>query len=192
MLSRLPGFSSPVMRCLILYFLFVNVPLFSGKGAMDDWPYWRGPGRNSISSEKGWNPKALEGGADILWESRVGEGYSSVTVKDGFLYTMGNIKDNDIVYCLRADTGEEIWQFTYDCPVKGYPGTFATPVIEDGSVYTMSRNGDVHCLDAETGNKKWFVNIVTKFRAEKPKYGFSGSTGVLVCVDVSFQETSNP
>lgn len=164
--------------CLI-FLLFIQMPLFSRPDGSDDWPYWRGPTRNGMSAEKDWNPKALEGGANILWESHVGAGYASVTVKDGFLFTMGNISHTDYVYCLKAETGEEIWRFAYDCPVRSYPGAFATPVIEDSRVYSMSRNGDVHCLDAETGKKNWSVNIVTKFKAEKPKYGFSGSPVIL-------------
>ena len=155
---------------LISIFQFFIVPLKA-----DDWPFWRGPNRNGISHEKDWNPKALEGGAKILWRTKVGNGYSAVSVKDGYLYTMGHADDKDIVYCLMEETGEEVWRFVYDCPVKSYPGSFSTPVTDGRHVYTVSRNGDVYCIEAKTGKKRWFVNITEKFEAEKPKYGFSGS-----------------
>jgi len=154
--------------------LFLTLKLFTFVQA-DDWPYWRGPHGNGISHEKGWNPRSLDGGAKIHWKIKVGMGYSSVTVKDGLIYTMGKEDDNDIVYCLKEETGEEVWRFTYDCPVRSYQGTFSTPVTDGEHVYTLSRNGDVYCLNARTGAKKWFINIVFKFNAVQPKYGFSGS-----------------
>jgi len=88
---------------------------------------------------------------------------------------MGNIEQKDIVYCLEAKTGKEIWHFEYDCPVRSYNGSFSTPVIADGLVYTFSRKGDVYCLDAKTGKKRWYVDASREFGAQPPKYGFSGS-----------------
>ena len=76
----------------------------------DDWYTWRGPNGNGISSESGWNPV----GASIAWEKELGEGYSSVSVKDGRLYTMGNKEGKDVIYCLNAGTGEEIWKTKHE------------------------------------------------------------------------------
>ena len=83
-----------------------------------DWPYWRGPNRNGISHEKDWDPKALEGEAKILWKTNVGGGYSAVAIAGEYAYTMGNIDNKDIVYCLKVDSGEEVWRFVYDCTVS--------------------------------------------------------------------------
>jgi hypothetical protein len=53
-----------------------------------DWPHWRGPARNGVSSEVsgwesgGWPP------ASPLWEARVGIGSSSPVVAGGRLYVM--------------------------------------------------------------------------------------------------------
>lgn len=169
-----PEFFS-LIKYLLIFSLYLNFQVFPGNSIADDWPYWRGPNRNGISDEKGWNPRALEGGAKILWETNVGNGYSAVSVKDGYLYTMGNLDNKDIVYCLEEETGEEVWRFVYDCWVRSYPGAFATPVVDGNHVYTVSRKGDVHCLDSRTGKKKWAVDITEEFGAPSPKYGFSGS-----------------
>jgi outer membrane protein assembly factor BamB len=141
----------------------------------DDWPSWRGPNGNGISTEKSWNPKALEGGAKILWRKKLAAGYSAVSVKGDDLYTMGNKNKKDIVYCLKVSTREEVWRYSYDCPNRSYSGTFSTPVIDEGNIYTFSRNGDVFCLNATTGKKQWYVDITEAHGATIPKYGFSGS-----------------
>lgn len=159
--------------CLFV-FLFQPVFLFNSLSA-EDWPYWRGPHGNGISNEKGWDPLSLNGGARILWETQLGAGYSSVSIKDGRLYTLGNENGRDIIYCLTADSGKEIWRFSYDSPVRSYQGSFSTPVIDQKRVYAVGRNGDVHCLDAAGGKKLWYVNITEKYGALKPKYGHSGS-----------------
>ena len=78
-----------------------------------DWPNWRGPNHNGISNEKGWLTTWPEAGPKILWEKTLGTGFASMTVSKGRVYTMGNIKDNDVLYCLNADTGKEIWKKSY-------------------------------------------------------------------------------
>ena len=45
-----------------------------------DWPQFRGPNRDGISKETAWNPKALEGGAKVLWKASVGAGWSSMSI----------------------------------------------------------------------------------------------------------------
>ena len=79
-----------------------------------DWPRWRGPNGDGISLETGWNPEALSGGPKVLWKVRVGTGYSNVAVKGNLLYTIGYKmrEKEDVVLCLDAETGEEIWRYT--------------------------------------------------------------------------------
>ena len=165
------------MRCLLIFlFIFLfSVPAFiqeatsleqSFKKANSNikttsiniltttnWPYWRGPNRNGITEDKNWDPFALRDGAKILWKIRVANGYSAVTIQDDFLFTMGNENKKDIIYCLKAKTGEEVWRFKYDCSVKSYVGSFTTPVISEDKIYSFSRNGDVYCLNAKTGKE---------------------------------------
>ena len=88
----------------------------------------------------------------------MGTGFSSVSVSDGRLYTMGNREDVDTVYCLDAATGEEIWKFEYEEPLhpKYYAGgTSATPTVDGDRVYTLSKSGDLHCLATQDGRVLW-------------------------------------
>jgi outer membrane protein assembly factor BamB len=83
-----------------------------------EWPQWRGINRDSVSPETGWDPEALNK-VKIVWKASVGIGYSSAAVKDKYLYTMGNKNNKDTVYCLNAETGKEIWSYSYPCPLGG-------------------------------------------------------------------------
>src|SRR5437867_1682898 len=120
-----------------------------------DWPQWRGPRRDGISSEAGWLLRWPAGGPRRLWTARVGEGFSSVAVKGGRLYTMGNVGDKDTVYCLAASTGRVLWKYSYPCPAGDQSGTRATPTVDENRVYTLSREGQAFCLDASSGARLW-------------------------------------
>jgi outer membrane protein assembly factor BamB len=140
-----------------------------------DWPSWRGPNRNGITEDKNWDYQTLTDKPKILWQRNVGKGYSSVTVVGDYLFTMGNAVLKNKVLCIDTRTGEDIWSFEFESADKYHYGSLSTPVYENDRVYVSERNGKVFCLDAKTGKQVWYVNIVDEFKADKPKYGFSGS-----------------
>src|SRR3981081_3625094 len=83
------------------------------KSSGDDWPQWRGPDRNGISSEKvllSWP----EEGPKVLWRAAVGTGFSSFSLSHERVYTMGNSSDQDTIWCLDASSGKPIWHHTYN------------------------------------------------------------------------------
>jgi len=143
-----------------------------------DWYRWRGPDLNGISKESGWLTQWPASGPKQLWKAAVGTGFSSMSVGDGRVYTMGNQDGKETVWCLNASTGAEIWRHTYDCPVdpnlyEGGPN--ATPTIDGQRVYTLSRKGNLFCFDAAAGKILWEKNIQTELDAKIPDWGFSGS-----------------
>jgi len=57
----------------------------------EDWPQWRGPNRDGLCTETGLLKSWPEDGPKLLWElTGLGTGYSSVTIVNGKLYTMGD------------------------------------------------------------------------------------------------------
>jgi outer membrane protein assembly factor BamB len=142
-----------------------------------DWPMFRGPSQSGISQEP-VDPKLIAGGATLLWKSRVGIGFSSITVAAGRVYTMGNADAADTVWCLDASTGREIWKHSY--PEELEPGLYeggpsATPTISDGRVYTLSRTGKAFCFDAARGTVIWEKDLARETGARKPGWGYAGS-----------------
>ena len=134
---------------------------FQGAADAADWPNWRGPNYNGISSETGWLTTWPQDGPKVLWKAEIGTGFSSMSVSNGRVYTMGNISDNDVLYCLDAETGTEIWKKSYPCPLfakQHEGGPCGTPTVDDGAVYTFSKNGDAIRFDAATGEIVWHKN----------------------------------
>lgn len=143
-----------------------------------DWPRFRGPDQNGISKETGLNAKALEGGGKILWKTNIGTGFSSITVANGRVYTMGNASASDLVSCLDAGTGKEIWKHSYAEELKPNlyeGGPNATPTVDGDRVYTLSKTGKAFCLDAAKGTVVWEKDLAKDLGAKKPEWGFSGS-----------------
>jgi len=139
-----------------------------------DWPQWRGPNRNGVSSEKVNWPA---GGPRTVWRAQVGIGFSSISVSHGRIYTMGNADEKDTIWCLDAANGKPIWQHTYSSALnpqyyEGGPG--ATPTVYGGKVFTISKWGDVFCLDAEKGTVIWEHHLL-KDGIHTNRWGFAGS-----------------
>ena len=92
---------------LLTLVLGILVPQISRS---DDWPQWRGINRDAKSNEKGLLSQWPEGGPPVLWEVKtVGVGYSSVSVADGKIYTMGDLKGVEHVIALDEKTGKTLW-----------------------------------------------------------------------------------
>src|SRR5215813_6636528 len=80
----------------------------ANRGLAGDWPQWRGPARDGISTETirtNWSSEGLK----VQWRANVGTGFCSIAISEGRAYTMGNSNDQDTVWCLDARTGRQIW-----------------------------------------------------------------------------------
>ena len=139
-----------------------------------DWPWYRGPNFDGVAAEAGWSAQKPR----ELWKLSVGAGASSMVVSQGRLYTMGNVGDADVVYCLDAATGRELWRHSYPCPLEKRSfegGTAGTPTVDGNRLFTLGHKGDLFALDAATGNVVWSNNLVKDFKGVPPQWGFAGS-----------------
>jgi outer membrane protein assembly factor BamB len=143
-----------------------------------DWPNYRGPNYDGISSETGWSATWPESGPKVLWKASLGTGFASMAVSNGKVYTMGNIDDTDFLYCFDAATGREIWKTSYPCPLykKSHEGgPCATPTIDGDAVYTFSKDGDAISFKAETGEIVWHKKLNKELGLKHPRWHFSSS-----------------
>ena len=161
-----------------------------------DWPQFRGPNRDGMLPEGAWLTQWPEGGPKVLWKASVGQGYSGMALSGGRLFTMGHAKqpaadgsqeDLDVVWCLDAATGQQVWKHAYRCKVASYYGPFTTPTVDGGFVFTLSQYGHLHCLEAASGKVVWSTNAVDDLHGKRPYYGYACST--LVCGEVVVVET---
>jgi outer membrane protein assembly factor BamB len=165
-----------MIRFSIRTFLCAIWLLASGAAAQaEDWPRWRGPNGNGISPESQWQASGFHSEPRLFWKTSVGEGFSSVAVKGKYAYTLGNADEKDTVWCLEAETGKKVWSFSYPCRLGSYPGPRATPAVDEGVVYTLSREGHLFAFDAASGKVRWRRHLVQDFDAEPPGWDFAGS-----------------
>lgn len=143
--------------------------------AAADWPIWRGPTYDGLSTEKNWQ---LSGDPKVVWEAEIGLGFSSFVVSKGRVLSTGHADDEDTIFCLDAKTGKEIWKHAYpaDLGDKYYEGgTSATPTFDGDKVYHLSRWGDLFCFEAATGKVVWEKNVQKETGANLPDWGFAGA-----------------
>jgi outer membrane protein assembly factor BamB len=153
----------------------VSVVLLASAAALvqaADWPHWLGPNSNGISEEPLPQADWSANPPKVAWKKSVGEGYAIVSVVGNRVYTTGNAEGKDTVWCLDAESGKEIWKFSYTCEAGEHPGTRCTPTIDGSLLFTFSREGELYCLDAEKGTKKWVASVARQ-GAPKPMWGFA-------------------
>ncbi len=100
----------------------------------------------------------------LLWTAEgIGEGYSTVAVANGLIYTTGNISKDTVITALDIDGGLKWTVKNGPAYKRAKPGTRSTPTIDEGRVYHENADGDIVCLEAGTGKKIWSLNILERF-----------------------------
>jgi outer membrane protein assembly factor BamB len=143
-----------------------------------DWPQWRGPNRDGISSETGLLSSWPSGGPKIVWKtSGLGVGYSSFAIVGGKMYTQGQRGKQEFVLALDVKTGNKLWETvtSRDFENDRGSGPRGTPTFDSGKLYAMTGEGTVVCLDAATGKILWQIDSVKKFGGSVPHWGYSES-----------------
>lgn len=165
--------------CVVLVASVVCSALVGSASAADSWLEFLGPNHDGTLESAQWQADKIGQQTKPTWQKDVGAGYSAVSVWDGKAYTMGNVDGKtDVVWCLNAKTGQEIWKHTYACnSPRSYPGPRATPAVDPktGKVYTMSREGLLVCLDAKDGKVQWQTDLVSTYKLQTGRWGVSSS-----------------
>ena len=169
--------------------------------ASSEWSQFRGPNRDNVSPETGLLKQWPDAGPELAWSaSGIGEGYSSISVSGGRLFTMGNRDGAEKVTALDLATGREIWSVATGREYHEGQGNGprGTPTIVDGHAYALGGNGDLACLEVDDGNIVWKKNILQEFGGRNITWGISesvlidsdhlictpgGSNGTMVALD---------
>ena len=155
------------------------------------WPCFHGAYRDNKSRETGLSAQWPSEGPKLLWTvSGLGEGYSSVAVADGRIYTAGMTDKQTFVFAFDLN-GKRIWKKpngpAWETTMRhamSYTGSRSTPTVDDGAVYHLGELGRLAAFDAETGSEKWSMELRDRFEAEIPEYGYSES--ILIEGDVLY------
>lgn len=124
-----------------------------------DWPQWRGPNRDAraagFQAPATWPDELTE-----KWKVPVGDGVASPSLVGDKLYVFARQDGNEILRCLNASTGKEIWKDQYAAePVTGpasrFDGPRSSPTVVEGKVVTLGAQGMLSCLNADDGQVVW-------------------------------------
>jgi outer membrane protein assembly factor BamB len=144
-----------------------------------DWPQFLGPHRNGATGGTNLASSWPKEGPPVLWQRKVGEGFSGQVVSGGKLILFHRLADNETVECLDAKSGRACWKAEYTTSYRddfGFDGgPRATPAIADSRVFTFGAEGMLNCWDLESGSNVWSVNTRTRFSTGKGFFGVASS-----------------
>jgi outer membrane protein assembly factor BamB len=154
-----------------------KVELLEDAPQVGDWPQWRGPRRDGITSMPDLLREWPEAGPTRKWRKTGGDGYSSFAVVGGYLYTMFTTDEGkEAIVSWDLAKGNERWRHTYDPGAEfQYGGPRATPTIDNGKLYTVSSAGVLFCLDTTSGKPIWERDLRQDVGAVAPRWGFAFS-----------------
>jgi outer membrane protein assembly factor BamB len=139
--------------------------LLAGAAAAADWPGWRGPAREAISSERGLLQDWPAGGPPLLWKvTGIGAGFSSVAVAGERVYTIGDKDGGQHVQALARADGTLLWSTRIGPPWHDeYGGSRGTPTLDGELLYALGTEGDLVCLETATGKERWRKSLPRDF-----------------------------
>lgn len=144
------------------------------QAASTDWPSYRGPNGNGITTADFGKPWSGEGPKN-LWKGEATKGFSSVTVSGNLACTLmtREFEGSPMEHCVAMDaaTGKELWAkpltiVTYNGGGNeggGGDGPRSTPTIDEGKVYVYGGNLDLYCFDGKTGRQIWAKDIAKEY-----------------------------
>lgn len=144
-----------------------------------DWPQFHGPDRNLKTTSINLNLSWPGGEPPVLWQKKIGNGWSGPVVADGKLILHDRVNNREVVTCYDAITGDRKWEYRYFTSYRdqfGFDsGPRATPTISGDHVYTFGAEGRLSCLNFADGSLIWSVDTKKKFRADKGFFGLACS-----------------
>jgi outer membrane protein assembly factor BamB len=154
-----------------------------------DWPQFRGPNRDDVSTDTGLLKTWPKGGPRLLWQGKgAGRGYASLAIANGRIYTMGdgpstaNDKD-EYVLCFDAANGKQLWKAklgpAWNSGSPDWQSSRSTPTVDGELLYVLTAHGELVCLETGKGKERWRKNMRKDFGGDKGD-GWGYSESVLV------------
>tara|TARA_R110001583_G_scaffold4430_4_gene25676 strand:+ start:3247 stop:4674 length:1428 start_codon:yes stop_codon:yes gene_type:complete len=145
------------------------------------WTQFRGADFDNISKEEIKLVDKIGPEPKILWKQDLGEGHAAPVVYNGKVYLLDydEVKKADVLRCFSLESGEEIWKRSYKVHVKRNHGMSRTiPAINDKYIVSMGPRCHVMCVDPETGDFLWGLDLVKDYQSDVP-FWYTGQCPVI-------------
>ncbi len=154
-------------------------PTAKADTAVDTWPQWRGPSRDSQLKNQIW-PESLS--ADHLtesWQVALGESYSGPIVAEDRVFVTETInKQYESVRALDRTSGKQLWERRWEGSMTvpffaASNGSWirSTPAYDGKRLYVAGMRDVLVCLEGQTGEVVWQVDFVSTTGTELPSFG---------------------
>jgi outer membrane protein assembly factor BamB len=151
---------------LVKLLILVSIPVLAG-----DWPQFRGPARDNISTETGLLRSWPAQGPKVLWKIPVCEGYAGAAIKNGRVYINDYDagKKEDLIRCISLADGKDIWSQRYPVEVRPNHGiTRTVPAVGKDLVFSLDPKCRFRALDTKTGKLVWEKDLVQEYKTVIP------------------------
>lgn len=150
--------------------------------AAADWPQWRGPNRDGISQEKDLLQRWPHEGPKLVWKATdIGSGYSTPSVVGDRLYLLANEGlENEFVAAISARDGKRIWRTRVGNvgqpnQMPRFPAARSTPTVEGDVLYALGSDGDLACLETDSGKIRWRKHLRSDFGGKPGTWAYAES-----------------
>jgi outer membrane protein assembly factor BamB len=147
-----------------------------------DWPEWRGPRRDAVSTETGLLKEWPKEGPRLAWQAKdIGDGYATPSVAGNRVYVLSNRGlENEFVQALSTRDGKQIWATRLGKvgnpeQMPSFPAARSTPTVDGGLVYALGSDGDLACIETVSGAIRWRKNLRGDFGGVSGKSGYTES-----------------
>ena len=164
----------------VLLFTFAITSLQGQK--INEWPGFHGTNRTNKSVETGLRKEWPKSGPELLFTiAGLGEGYSSVSIAEGLIFSAGSSNNQTFVYAFDLN-GKPVWKkpngkawTTTLSHASSYLGARSTPTFDNGIVYFLGEVGRLTAYNAKDGKEIWSRDLIKDFEAGPSEYGYSES-----------------
>jgi outer membrane protein assembly factor BamB len=177
--SRLLTAIAALCLCFSAVFITRSANMPAGTS---EWPQWRGPQRDGVSKETGLLKQWPKEGPKLVWQvNDLGDGYSTPSVVGERIYLMSNQgMENEFVQARSTKDGKPIWTTrigNVGNPNQNppYPKARSTPTVDGKFIYALGSDGDIACLETETGKIRWQKNIRKEFGGQPGEWAYAES-----------------
>lgn len=132
---------------------------------------WRGE-NNGIYTETGLLKQWPANGPEILWSFEgLGEGHSSPVFANGQIYISSMVEGEGYIFVLDQN-GKLKWKTNYGKEfTESYPGSRSSVVVAGDLMYMYTGHGELICMNASNGEKKWSKKAFEDFDGENIRWG---------------------
>ena len=187
--TRLPPEGIQIMlRCCVCVMFALGLLTFAESKADDQvkspvWPQFRGPHRDDVSADTGLLNQWPKEGPPVVWKTPgMGEGFSSVAIAGGKVFTLGNQARQTYVRAVDQASGKLLWS----TPIGAAGGNLGcTPTVDGEHLYAIGQEGDLVCVLTATGAVVWRKSFFKDFHGDCGTWRYTESPLVdgaaLVC-----------